>query len=146
MWEEDEEEYEVWLTVLVSNENAKKTIRVTVLAVSTASDFKQTKAVGGTTKADYQGRDITALVIGLGSAVVIILISEAFVAEVLVEPKGCSVPQANDGGLAYSVSSLEHHLHNLLESPGAGYVGESTYLLPVACIVGFRFVDLSAAK
>jgi len=68
------------------------------------------------------------------------------VAKVLVEPKGCSVPEANDGGLADLVSSPEHHLHNLLEGPAAGYVAESTYLLPVACIVGFRFVDLSAAK
>ena len=67
-------------------------------------------------------------------------------AEVLVEAEGCSVPEADDGGPAYLVGSPEHHLHNLLEGPGAGYVAESTYLLPVACIVGFRFVDLSAAK
>ena len=67
-------------------------------------------------------------------------------AEVLVEAEGCSMPEADDGGSADLIGSPEHHLHNLLEGPGTGYVAESTYLFPVAYIVGFRFVDLSAAK
>ena len=67
-------------------------------------------------------------------------------ADELVEPEGCPAPEADDGGPADLVGSPEQHLHNLLEGPAAGYVEESTYLLPVACMVGFRLVLFSAAK
>ena len=56
------------------------------------------------------------------------------------------MPQAHDRGPADLVGPSEDHLDNLLEGPGAGYVGEGTYLFPVAYIVGFRFVLLRAAN
>ena len=67
-------------------------------------------------------------------------------AHVLIQAQGGSVPQPDDGGPTDLVGPLHHHLHNLLKGPGAGYVGEGTYLFPVAYIVGFRFVLLRAAN
>ena len=67
-------------------------------------------------------------------------------ADELVEPEGCPAPEADDGGPADLVGSPEQHLHNLLEGPAAGYVAESAYLFPVACIVGFKFMPFSAAN
>ena len=72
--------------------------------------------------------------------------SEALVAQVFVQAEGGSVPQSDYGGPADLVGPLHHHLYNLLEGPGAGYVGYDTYLFPVAYIVGFRFVLLRAAN
>ena len=72
--------------------------------------------------------------------------SEALVAQVLVEAKGSSVPQPDDGIPTDLVSSPQHHLYNLLKGPEASYCIDATYLLPVACIVGFRFVLLRAAN
>ena len=46
--------------------------------------------------------------------------SEALVADVLVEPKSSSMPEADDGGLADLVRSLEDHLHNVFKGPAAG--------------------------
>ena len=56
------------------------------------------------------------------------------------------MPQSDDGDPTDLACSPEHHLYNLLEGPVAGYVDENTYLFPVACIVGFRFVLFRAAK
>ena len=56
------------------------------------------------------------------------------------------MPEANDGGSTDLVGTAEDHLHNLLKGPAAGYFVAATYLLPVACIVGFRFVLLRAAN
>ena len=47
-------------------------------------------------------------------------VSESLVADVLVEPEGSSMPEADDGGLANLVRSLENHLYNVFKGPAAG--------------------------
>ena len=104
-----------------------------------------------------RAQDIRALVrassiyAALPSALLLLLLvparsSERLVAEVLVQAEGCSVPQADDGGAADLVGPPEGHLDDLLEGPAAGYIVESAYLLPVACIVGFKLMLFRAAK